>query len=743
VILRRSGLGVVLLLALGVPATARAADPWAWVPRDAPALAAGHAVAGRFQLAGLVELTVEVDNAFSATNRAALATVEQRLAALPGVRRVLGPAALLDVRVDASGKPGARSVFARGTSESDGEAVRQRVVRRADALGWFVSANGRLVRFYVDAEDPARLRAQIASGEIEEALRTAGLALSPAPVDDGLGLRALLPDARAGRARWLPAAFAAGWVLFVALLGFKARPFSGRLGRGGRLGIALGVGLGAAAPFVMVPVGGVRLIGLAAAGAAGLAVLLAMAIERARGPRPGGWTRFARPPALVLVLALGAVAAFVVFAPRLRVGTHQWSEAPLAFVDVRGDFDQPAVLRELGRLTELLRAQPGVEGAWSIADLFMGVEVAGEEASHIPWDAESVRQILVQARRDPAVALELSADHREALVVVRFDAEGEGPADRLDLAQRLSAFLRDDLRPWLVSVDLREPALPAVARGVAKGLLASDTALRVVSIAARSGRPLTAGEARAVERAARQAASIPTADPGRLAGELTAEARDFVQRYPVPLHQGEQARLVGALAALPDESRASDVAPLLAEAYGDRVSERVLADSAAILARRLAAVRWRHTARINFREMLYGADLPTEGVLADEVRSATLEGMGPVTGIPVAPETPSALRLEAIGVGGAAHDRALSEAWEEGLRRAAVGLVIAWGILLALVGGARGLAWLPVGLAPAAVALLAPTVIREPLGLWNLSFAAGALAAGGTIAFAFAARRFK
>jgi hypothetical protein len=41
------------------------------------------------------------------------------------------------------------------------------------------------------------------------------------------------------------------------------------------------------------------------------------------------------------------------------------------------------------------------------------------------------------------------------------------------------------------------------------------------------------------------------------------------------------------------------------------------------------------------------------------------------------------------------------------------------------------------------VALLAPTVIREPLGLWNLSFAAGALAAGGTIAFAFAARRFK
>jgi hypothetical protein len=739
VLLRRSSLGVVLLVALGLPATAAAADPFAWVPRDAPALAAGQAVAGRFQLAGLVEVTVEVDNAFSATNRAALATVEQRLATLPGVRRVVGPAALLDVRVDASGRPTARSVFARGTSESDGEAVRQRVVRRADALGWFVSANGRLVRFYVDSENPARLRGQLA--DIAESLRTSGLALAPATVGDGIGLRGLMPDARARRARWLPAAFAAAWVLFAVLLGFKARPSAGRLGRGGRAGIVLAAGLGAAAPFVGVPVGGVRLVGLAAAGAAAGGVLLGMAFESARGPRPGGWTRIVRPPALVLLLALGAVVAFAVVAPRLRVGTHQWSEAPLAFVDVRGDFDQPAVLRELGRLTELLRAQPGVEGAWSVADLFMGVEVAGEEASHVPWEAEAVRRILVQARTDPAVALELSADHREALVVVRFDAEGEGPADRLDLTLALSAFLRDDLRQWLVPVDLRAPGLQAVRRGVAKGLLASDTAARVVSIAARSGRPLTVAEARAVERVARQAASIPTADPSRLAGELTAEARDFVARYPVPLPQAEQGRLVAALAALPEDVEPPAVAAKLAEAYGERVSERVLADSTAILARRLAAVRWRHTARINFHEMLYGADLPTEGVLADEVRSATLEGMGPVVGIPVAPGTPSALRVEAIAVGGAAHDRALSDAWSEALRRAGIGLVVAWALLLVLVGGGRALAWLPVGLAPAAVALLAPALIREPLGLWGLAFVAGALAAGGMIAFAFAARR--
>src|SRR6185503_17380725 len=127
------------------------------------------------------------------------------------------------------------------------------------------------------------------------------------------------------------------------------------------------------------------------------------------------------------------------------------------------------------------------------------------------------------------------ADHREGLVVVRFDEGGEEPTDRLDLVDRLSLYISAELRPWLVSVDLRAPGLGAVTRGVAKGLLASDTYARVVGICARSGRPLTGTEARAVDRVARQAAAIPAADPGRLPGELAEEARDFVTRHPVPL----------------------------------------------------------------------------------------------------------------------------------------------------------------------------------------------------------------
>jgi hypothetical protein len=729
------GLAVVTLaLCLGAASHARAADTFAWTPAGDPAVARGREVARRFDLLNLTEVTVEVDNAFSAANREALATAEQRLAEAPGIRRVFGPARLLELTVDGTGKASARPVLSRGTSESDGEAARQRVVRRPDALGWYLSADGRLVRFLIDTGDFAHVR-----GAVGAALAASGLGLVQPPVGDGLAARALWPDPRTRGARWLPAALVAAWVLFIVIAGFKARPLTGRFSRVGAFGVLAASALGAGALFVTVPVAGVRLVGAAAAGVAAAMVLLGLVLERRRGPRSGGWYRFPRPPWPVVLLALAPLCAFGLLIPRLRVGTHQWSEAPLLFVSVRADLDQPVVLREVQRLTDFLRAQPGVANAWSVADLFMGVETAGEEASRIPPDADDVRQVLVQARMDPAVALELSADHREALIGIRF--EDEDPTDRLDLVDRLTLYLVAELRSWLLRVDLRGPELPAPARGVARGLLASDTRERVLRICARSGRPLSAAEALSVERVARQAAAIPTADPARLKTEIADDMRDFVGRYPVPLHVSEQARLVDELAALPDDASAGEVGAIVTLMYGERLSERVLADTAEILWNRMRAVHWRHTARINFHEMLYGAELPTEGVLADEVRGATLEGMGPVVGIPVAPGSSAALRIDAAVVGGAAHDRALSEAFTDGLRGNLAVVVAALGVLLLLVGGISGLGWLPLAFAPVAAAAITPAFLREPIGLWSLSFFAGALAAGALIAAAFAARR--
>jgi hypothetical protein len=725
------GLGVLI----GAGRTAQGADPFAWTPRGAPLVARGREAANRFDLSRLVELTVEVDDAYSAANRGALGAAEQRLAAVRGVRRVFGPSRLLELTLDASGRGGARTILSRGTSESDGEEARQRVVRRADALGWFLSANGREVRFFVDVDDVPRVRRALA-----DALAASGLGLVPPSGGDGLTARVLFPDPRAGGAPWWPAAFVAAAVAFIVAAGLKARPLMGGFSRGRALGVTLAAVVGAAAPFALVRVPGVRLAGAAAALAAAAAVQAGLMFE-ARRPPPRAWNRFALPPLAVLLLALAPVATFAAVRSRLRVGTHQWSAAPLAFVDVRADFDQPVVLHELARLTEFLRAQPGVAGAWSVADLFSGLAIEGEDASRVPPDVEDVRQVLAQARSDPAVALELSADHLEALVVVRFDDEAETATDRLDLAAAVETYVAAELRTSLIPVDLRAPGLPLVTRGVAKGLLASDTRERVLGTCARSGHPLTAAEAAAVDRVARQSAAIPTADPGKLRAELADDVRGFLGRSPAPLHMGEQARLVDALVALPDDARADDFERLLAATYGSRLAPRVLADTAAILAARMAAVRWRHTARVNIHEMLYGADLPTDGVLADEVRTATLEGMGPVVGIPVASGNPAALHLDAALFGGVAHDRLLSDAWLTGLRAGGLAAIAAWSVLLMLVGGVGGLAWLPLALAPAAAAALGPALVSEPVGLWSLSLLAGAMAAGGVVASAFAARR--
>ena len=107
---------------------------------------------------------------------------------------------------------------------------------------------------------------------------------------------------------------------------------------------------------------------------------------------------------------------------------------------------------------------------------------------------------------------------------------------------------------------------------------------------------------------------------------------------------------------------------VVASVYGARLSESMLNATATALAQRISAVQKRHTARLDFKEMLYGADLPTEGVLADEVRSATLEAIGPVVGIPLAAEVADALRLDAQPIGGAPNDQALSGIWNRALR---------------------------------------------------------------------------
>src|SRR5262249_54485675 len=185
----------------------------------------------------------------------------------------------------------------------------------------------------------------------------------------------------------------------------------------------------------------------------------------------------------VLLIWLVMVAGGIKLLPSLRVGTRQWGAAPMFFVSVRGELDEPVVLREVRRVTDELRDQPGVANAWSIADLFMGVTLEGDVASRIPDDAEQVRRILVQARTDPAVRLELSGDHREALIGVRFD--DDPTVDHLTIVAGLERYLALELRRALLRVDMSAPGVSPVTRSIGRGVLAVDARERVLRICAR------------------------------------------------------------------------------------------------------------------------------------------------------------------------------------------------------------------------------------------------------------------
>jgi hypothetical protein len=256
----------------------------------------------------------------------------------------------------------------------------------------------------------------------------------------------------------------------------------------------------------------------------------------------------------------------------------------------------------------------------------------------------------------------------------------------------------------------------------------------VLRICTRSGRPLGASEALAVDRVARQAATIPAADPGRLDADVSDAVRDFIARHPFALGPAETNRLIEAVGALGDDASVDDVRVAVATAYGGRLSDAILRTTADNLARRIASVRRRHVAATNFRDMISGAQLPSEGVLADEVRGATLDAMGPIVGLPVAADSPAAYRLDLVPVGGAPNDRALSLRWRRALAAGAVATAGLLAVLLVLEGGPAGLLALLLAFAPAAAALAPAALLGEPVGVPTLAFYGGALAMGAILA---------
>jgi hypothetical protein len=656
---------------------------------------------------------------------------------IPGVRKVVGPAGLLALAVDAGGRASSGPLLAGGPSDEDSEVVRQRLVRRSDAVGWFISRDGTEIRLLVDTDDFPSVR-----GPIETAAASSGLVL----LSGGVPAQPLWPDPDREPhpfPLWQPFALVGLAMLIPALaVAVRARPTVSRSF------VCLGAaGLAAAAPAIFAPSPGLRHAAWAA-GIGAVVVLAALMILARVGWAPRSPDRKQiRLKASVAIVApsLLLVLAAAVAAPRIVLGTQLWHETSVFFVSVRGDLDEPIVMREVRRLTEFLRSRPGVAHSWSIADLFFAVPRAGEEIPGIPDTRDLLHTILARARDDSAVRLELGADHGEALIGVRLDADAG--VDRLAVLADLERYLARDHRSALLRVDVSNPSNSPSIRTLGRGILAADDQERMLRICARSGRNLDVLESQAVERASRRAVLMPAVDPAKLKIEVSQEVNDFLEQVAVAGAQvglprsSERQRLAGELAVQPVDATVADVMGSLRGVWAQRLSEPTLRAQATELRRRLALLRRRHIARIHFNDILYGADLPTEGVLSEEIRAATMEAMGPFVGIPVSRDAPGVFLVDAGAVGGAACDRALSLAWRPRLGLGILIAAVATALLLAAIGGGPALGWWPVALAAGASLFLVPAIATVPVGVLYLCVLAGSLAGGAAFAIAFAPGR--
>ena len=163
---------------------------------------------------------------------------------------------------------------------------------------------------------------------------------------------------------------------------------------------------------------------------------------------------------------------------------------------------------------------------------------------------------------------------------------------------------------------------------------------------------------------ARQAATIPAADPGA--------PRRGCRGRRARLHRAASVRAAGPPRRTPDRGRRARWAT--ARRIDDvrvrgrrrrtapRLSDAILRTTAENLARRIASRAGGGTSpRTNFRDMLSGAQLAdARACWPTRCAARRWRRWGRWSGIPVAPDSPAAFRLDVVPMGGAPNDRALS-----------------------------------------------------------------------------------
>ena len=319
------------------------------------------------------------------------------------------------------------------------------------------------------------------------------------------------------------------------------------------------------------------------------------------------WARRHRRVVFVGALMLGAVSVGPMLRVKVRMepsaffrpGSEPWQAdrfldqhfggATFAQVWLSGDFDDPSTLRELGRLCDFARAQPGVAQVESVLLPLRVADDGMDGMPVLPWKRQQAGNLFLLVSGQAGIGQLITPERRDALVQIRLRG------DPTQAMAHLEAFVRDELR--------RQPRPPTRA----------DVAERLAWMSQAWGRGVPA--------ALLSRTVAPLAAPGLPDPEWTRRRTEVVNDYlhgeeAPPMSDAARAQVLALAVAAPDGSPALRAA---LEHAAPSVDEGDLAY--AYLVNRLGEERRRIAVARATPLLIDAAGLPTTGAAAGFIRA--------------------------------------------------------------------------------------------------------------------------
>jgi len=220
---------------------------------------------------------------------------------------------------------------------------------------------------------------------------------------------------------------------------------------------------------------------------------------------------------------------------------------------IKADLDDPTVLREIRRISEIIEKQKLVSTVQSVAIPYSLVNEAMVELHRIPDQRKQVQTLASYVLSDPSSRQLMTMNRKEALVHIKVTTSEAERINRFIATVR--RILKKEVAPFYVAVNLTA-STPVKEKRIAEKALAAQTTDHLLAILLRSGVTLPAEArtnlARNLNRALAQGRFHATkADVETVANKVRRylRSKECVLALPAPGPKGDPAKALAAALA--------------------------------------------------------------------------------------------------------------------------------------------------------------------------------------------------